>query len=663
MLSVLIYQKSSQGFIDRYRALFEPFEESGEIAFCFWDTNGTDVSSALPELTGIVRGKAAWQAIVVMPVPDSGDAAEEPCRQNNPFDFLCNSEAEPPVCESAVPLIRLAQMLGGIPLVNQHYVNTVTDDGDEIRMRVLRQESAQSLREQQSLWNLLNDKYNFSCARPERLYLLKARQPMEIRLPVVKDTDHLNRHETDSSLFWYRNRYPARARFLVQDCARAGTARYHEDLFRFWMTALTLALNEFPSGTFEAYKVYLTRSLVDMDRVHKLLSGYYNRLAGVQYFGNLQIAELQKSSQFIRRQESLPMYEAEIPVRFELREDPALRISSSGIGYAGDCPIPEEPWWHEQVQESFRAARKMHTSTRIVLDRASNQCRYTAKVTEDEFYELDEYQFEEMEQQLADLEKEVLTFNTYMALPVQKYFRLMARAERETASAMKKRMERKTTILAGVAALVIYLLGFLPDLIYQMDQGDAFFSTLGLALLGCLVMLLAAAGCLIWFRIGIRSSIGSYNRLVNQLVGSFRTAGDRFSRYLSKCSSLMRGRFILQALKRRTLISSEEIVQIGHHVEQLGVQLGIIAGWLNDFDLKALPDKGSHNKEYFDFDIPPEKNRGYSIRMDCEPGPIPSVGGSRCTAPYPFITEFEVQREALFEKESELYSEEKEAVQ
>jgi len=653
LLSVLIYQKSSQGFIDRYRALFEPYEESGKIAFCFWDEHGTDLVSALPELAGIVRGVPLWKAIVVMPVPDSDGGTEELIRQDNPFDFLQYADPEPAVHESDVPLIRLAQMLGGVPLVSQHYENTTTDTN---QMRVLRREKTEELQRQQRIWNELNDKYSFTCARPDKLFLLKARIPMDIRLPVTKDIDMMNRHESDSSLFWYRNRYPAKARFLIQDCARAGNVRYQGDLFRFWMTALTLAINDFPTGTFEAYKVYKATGKLEREKVHELFSDYYNRLGGVQYFANIQIGELQKSSQFVRKQESLPMYQCEIPVYFKLEDDENLTISSKKIGLSGDCPQKERPWWSQKVLESIKAVRKLHSSIRIVLDRASIQCRYTSKVTEDEFYELDEYQFEELEQQLTDLETKILSFSTYTALPMKRHYRDLVKAEKFTASEMEKRMSRRTTVLAGVVALLVYLIGFVPDLCYQLLQGEAFLSTLGLSLLGCAGLLLVICGCLAYFRMRITGAIGRYNGVVLAVLNNFRRAGEKFSEYLSGCCSLMRGRYILQALRRKTLVSSEEIVQIGRHVEQLEMQMGVVVNWLSDFDLKPLPDNGSHSHEYFDFDIPPENNRGYSIEQDFAMNQtIPSVGGSTCRTPFPFITEFTVTREPVFETESKLY--------
>ncbi len=653
MLTVLIYQKSSQSFIDRYRTLFEEYEESGQIAFCFWDEHGTDVQSALPELTSIVRGIRQWQAVVVMPHLE--DFAEEQLlhKPENPFDYLCNSQKEPSVHESGIPLIRLAQMLGGIPLVNKHYDNTfITNEDHTSQMIVSRRESDKDLSHQQKIWNDLNDKYSFPSDRPQYVYLFKARMPQEIKLPVTRNDETRGHHESDSSLFWYRNRYPARARFLIQDCTKPGNAHYQEDLFRFWMTALTLSMNDFPSGTFEAYKVYQTISNISFEQVHDLFSRYYNRLSSIQFRANLQIGELQKRTQLVREQEELPLYQCEIPVYFELQQDEELAVSSKHIGFAGDCPTAEEPWWHLKVANSMNAVRKLYLSTKMVLDRASMQSRYASRMTEEEICELDEYQFEEMDQQLSDLEKRILTFNTYTALPMAKYYRDLGNAEKETADAMKKRMSRSVTIIACLLALVIYVIGFIPDFMYQMQQGDSFLEALGLAGFGCGVITLVSIVCLYIFRKTIQDEIGKYNEIIYEIINNFQHAGTAFSNYLSDCSSYMRGKFMLQALTKRTLISSEEIVQLGQHVEHLDSQMGIIANWLSDLDMKVSEDNENHNRDCFDFGIPPEKNRGYSIQIDSKDTYIEFTGGSECKAPYPFVVEFSVERESLFEEDT-----------
>lgn len=651
LLTVLIYQKSSQTFIDRYRNLFETYEESGQIAFCFWDEHGTDVASALPELTAIVRGVREWQAVVVMPHLEDFEEEQALHRQENPFDFLCNAADEPVVEESEIPLIRLAQMLGGVPLVARHYVNRMNTQPEGGKaLSVVREESDEELERQQKIWNDLTDQYSFSCERPGHIYLFKARYLPEIKLPTEKDTDVIGRYESDSSMFWYRNRYPARTRFLIQDCSRPGNVHYEADLFRFWITALVLSLNHFSSGTFEAYKVYQTCAKIDLDDVQILFSRYYNRMNATQFRANLQIRELQKNSRLEREQEELPHYACDVPVHFEMQENPDLSIPTRQIGLTGDCPMDEIPWWHGKVNDSMKAVRKLHGSARMVLDRASLQCRYASKLTEEEICELDEYQMADMEQELSELEQKILTFDTCTALPMRRYRRELRQAEERTAEEMKKRMTRGKAILAGIAVLVIYLIGFLPDLLMQVQTKGSVLGTLGIILTGCGVLVAVSIGSLFYFRSRVCQKMNGYNEIIYRIIHNFQQLGTVFSCYLSDCSSYMRGKFLLQALQQKTIRSSEEIVQLGRHVEYMNHQMDLVSGWLNDLDMKVLEDSGEHQNDYFDFEIPPENNRGYSIQMDCETGYIPTDGGEECMTPYPFVHAFTVKREPLFEK-------------
>lgn len=668
MLTVLIYRKSSKGFLDQYRPLFKPYLDSGKIAFCFWDEDGMDVDNAVHDLQDTVRGVREWQAVVVLPLDKRGDEVfrqkedreEFPTREDNPFDYLCNSDPEPKVHESKVPLIRLAQMLGGIPLVNQHFESEFERHGDSAAsMRMVRQETQESLLHEQEKWNELNDKYSVTFDYPKRLFLFAAVEDKKITIPKEKDVDVMRRHDSDSSLFWYRNRYPAITRFLVQKCARPANAHYHEDLFRFWMTALTLAINEFPSGTFEAYKVYNVIGRLNTGELHDLMSDYYNRLGNILYSVNAQITQIRKELGHTPETGSneLPFYETQIPVTLELRDDDDLEISTWRIGLAGDCPIQEEPWWYRKVKDSINAVDKLYSSTRRVLDRACLQCRYSARVTDEEIIDLDEYQFEDMKQELNTLEQEILTFNTYTALPIHAVHRQLDQAKRAAGTSMRKRMTRRITVISGLIALGVYIMGFIPDLVYQLVTGGEFLSVLWIVLAGSGLAALISMGCLFHFRGVIRNKIRDYNAVIEQFLALFSEAGAKFSHYLGKCASYMRGRYILKALERKTILSSEEIVRLSNHSVKLEVQMKKIADWLSDFGLKPKKSVREYNNEYFDYMIPPENNRSYEFQLDQFVLAIPLESGGTCTAPYPFIDEFIARRVPLFEVEPELYAE------
>lgn len=193
MLTVIFFQKTSQSFIDRYKTLFQPYIDDGKIDFCFWDEDGREPKDAIKGLSGIVRGIREWRALIVLPPDDDASKDDNPylrTRDENPFDYLCNSGKDPQVKESDIPLVRLAQMLGGVPLVNHHYVI------DETGKPVIA-ENRDLLEEYQKIWNELDSKYSLSYDAPKELYLFSARYSKKIIIPSASDDELLKRHETD----------------------------------------------------------------------------------------------------------------------------------------------------------------------------------------------------------------------------------------------------------------------------------------------------------------------------------------------------------------------------------------------------------------------------------------------------------------------------------
>ena len=649
MLTVIIFKDSSKDFVNKYRTLFEPYLDSGQIAFCLWDERGATMQTALGNLPGIVKGAEKWRAIVVLPLSANeftppGEASDS----ENPFDYLCNSSMNPEVVESDIPVIRLAQMLGGVPRPARHFINEWVSDRE---LAVRKQEDDAFLKEQEDRWNTLCDKYSFSGDLPESLYLLAAKTPARPAVPPSFESDRLKRYETDSSLFVERNRYPDRARFLIQDCARPGNVHYEEDLFGFWMTALTLAINDMPSGTLEAYKLYRAEAVVDRKRVHEVLSSYYNRLGGVLFYANRQIHSMGQAEEEIPDDTDLPFLDVTIPLQFGAYDEDGLFISAHRIGFAGDCPVPEEPWWHEAVRNSRSAAGKILRSVGIILDKASKNCSFLSRPADDEIRALNEYQRAMLEEKLALMEEDILTFQTSALLPVQWYAEQGRRAEREASTRMRKRMTRTMTIAVSLICLMVYIAGFVPDFILQFGRGRDFRAVAGICGLGVAGMLVAGVVCLLHFRNQVIQSIIRYNRVTRTLAERIESSGERFSSYLSDCSTYMRGRGLLQKLDEQEQIVKDGLLMLTDHVNQLEVQMKNIENWLLDFSLTPLEDNGEFaGKIDFDFEIRPERNSQYLIQLDMFDLKIESPDGSICQAPYPFVTGLDLVRIPVFER-------------
>ena len=646
MLTVIFFQKSSQPFIDRYKTLFQPYVDDGSIDFCFWDEDGREPKDAIKELSGIVRGVREWRALIVLPPDDDSLKNDNPylkARDDNPFDYLCCSGTEPQVKESDVPLIRLAQMLGGVPLVNHHYTTDETG-------KLVISENRDLLEEYQKIWNELDNKYSLSYDAPKALYLFSARYPKKIIIPSTSDDEQRRRHETDSSQFWYRNRYPAMTRFLIQDCAAPGNAHFSEDVFGFWMTALTIALNPFSTGALEAYKLYSVKSVISREEIHQLFSDYYHRLSSIRFAAEKQVIELRKQMQLRRESDTLPDYKYEIPVWFKNIEEDDLLVPSGSIGLSGDCPQKEEPWWNKKTAESMRNLDRVFRNLQIELDRASVLTKLSSDLGDSEIAELDEYQVNEMSEQLNELEKEILTFNTNAVLPKLKYKKDLNAAKQDTSRCMRRRMTRKLTTIAGLSGIGIFSVSYLPDVVYQAVVGGNALSMLGMILIGGIIMGIAMIGVLFDSRSGITSKIFDYNDVMSNILDDIKGASGTFSEYLGKCCTYMRGMNMLQVLNQKTVKSTEGIITMTRHINHLSAKISMIEDWLKDFEMTPKPDDGSFFRVVFDYEIDPQRNNGYLIDTDMFNPDIPGPNGSVLQAPYPYVVELKITRIPLFEE-------------
>lgn len=653
MLTVIITNDKSAAFIKKYYTFFETHVNSGKIAFCYWNEYGTDYKSALPQLSNIVRGHVHWRAVVALPVNETVEekqAQKFQSTKQNPYDFLENAEENPPVEESRIPLIRLAQMLGGIPLVNRTYITKEVkkEDGSIVYEPVLR-ESKEELEKQQAEWDRLEAKYSFINDKPDSLFMIMGRIPRTIEIPFITDKEMMERREIDYSRFWSRNRYPAKTRFLVKDCVPRGHAHYGDQIFEFWMTVLTFCLNDNPIGSIEAYKLYTIQTKVNKRGVQELLSKYYNRLSRIRYTAVSTIAQMKEELQASDDSVELDGYTMSIPVNYHLYEDPELYLSSDKIGLANDCPIEEVPWLERVVKQSKEAFQRLLLIPRVALDKACNMARLYSRLPHNEYVSLNEYQLEQLETQLEELEIKVLTFNTYYSFPIQKYKNDMDRAYRSARTTMRKRMTRKLTIGAGVMVGLIYLIGFIPEWINNYIHESTNSTLIGFSMLGVAVLAITGMVTLICYRKSVKNKISNYNGVVSNALMEMQDSAAKFQDYLTSLCTYMRGRSMVDSLKKKFVKTTEGISILDGHKTHIDAQLRVIKGWMSDFDMTLIPDDGSYVSDYFNFDIPPKENEAYNIQLGDYQLDILAQDGSVAMAPYPFLSDLEIKREEIFE--------------
>lgn len=103
------------------------------------------------------------------------------------------------------------------------------------------------LDQQKALYDKLSEQSEMPIPKPNEIFLFRTMIESESDSISYEEPEIENIGDFYASLFWQRNRYPAACRFLTFRQAKPDTSMFQESMFRFWLTVLLLAEEEFPA--------------------------------------------------------------------------------------------------------------------------------------------------------------------------------------------------------------------------------------------------------------------------------------------------------------------------------------------------------------------------------------------------------------------------------
>lgn len=266
----------------RYDFLLDEYAAADAFEVCEWHPEGNSVATVVPDLPQIVVDDEPWRAIVVADLRDKGIAAKDDRHFDNPFDFPESYQRgiDAALEESPRPVVRLAQMLGGLPekaVISWPDIEgmkegrvggaaTAAPSDPEAQPSAL----GVSLRgigidypATEGRYDLL-DRYRLGVVRPESIVLITPREvdddfAVEKMTEISQERKRVEKHrqellakantsvltpEERSELegetpvgFWQRNDYPASVRFVVYDQRAQALPATEEDLKRLALEA------------------------------------------------------------------------------------------------------------------------------------------------------------------------------------------------------------------------------------------------------------------------------------------------------------------------------------------------------------------------------------------------------------------------------------------
>lgn len=634
------------------RLFFQEHIDRGDVDFCVWNPEGTTVETALPDLYRLIAGKHEWRAIVVLtPTDEEREQARKDglgTTEQNPYDFLVNRDQDAySVAESPVPLIRLTQLLGGIPRPEMRFerVEHQSEDGEYyISFDPQKEEHEAAMQEHKRL----SQQYLFVDNRPKEILLISTREPVDTTDQEVRAA-WTTRLESQSSEFWNRNRYPASCRFMVFDVLNERHSLFSGCIFRLWSAVLLLALNQVENSTLQAYRLYKLSAEMDRAKLGSAFSRYVTRLVSMSV--QLDVADANRESVERMVAKTAPIIDQSVEVAFTCKKEDDLLISTRDLGLTTDRPREEKQYWSERFRAATVAVHDLVRSPLRALDVAADDTRVRGVYDPESVEVLNQYQRADLEEVLEWRYFDTLAHRRSLGVNVKKRQSERAVIDHQVRKRIDQRLDHKRAcMLSGIAAGCVTV-GSLPYLINAARTGAAGF---GWALLAIILMVAVCAGfglVELWIqRKEMADAMEDHNRCVTQLHYEIMDSAGHYSDYLSALCAYLRGRSYLDR-EGQLLAGRANVAKLrAAHRKSIEKCLRQVRDWATALGAVVEPGRNDRSGEAFDPAVPPEYNPAYRFELPTGGRTVPlNQTGETMESPYDFIKGITLEREELFD--------------
>ncbi len=628
----------------QYQQLFAGAVKNNQVGVCKWIESGTTVDTALPELASLTDDKQEWRAIIVR-YADNDRMAVFESNPRNPYDFVINQGRTEWDGESPIPLVRLTQMLGGIPPLEVKF-----------RTEIIREEFKAPRTVYVPIENERREQMYRDLARK---YRFDGKLPSSILLVTVRDSGYQDEEqfdqawtahkESESSEFWRRNQFPSICRFMTYDFRAQGPIQREADDFGFWYAVMLLSTNEWDSSTIQAYRLYSLRMVMDRPAMTQAFQDLADRLRSAKHCIERSIRWDVENE--ICEEKALPEYriEVSVPVR-RPKMDECLPVARSfkllSSGVASDTAS-----WSQQRRQAEETLANSVRSAERALDQTADKMRGVCAFTEDLVVPLNKYQEEDIQRELDGFYNTIV--NIQGKLPDEDVGKdeELQKAALSVRSYLLGRVEKGPALMGVVLAGVSLGLPAAPAVIDCAANGYGTASAIAAVVGGSVLCVLLAAGAvLLSQKIKLDGLIGKYNR---RLKGAFNQLTERagdYSTYMSRIRSHQRGSSYLDFSNRKKYRSDAEHSLKYRHIMAIDQLLGKLRRWSKAYRLDVdYSSPRSESQMDVNIAVPPADNELYAFDTRMTYSVAINNSGMVMESPYPFASRIEIVRKELYD--------------
>lgn len=699
MFTVLIAEKEHIDAIRQENKLFfEPFLDSKDFAFCYWNPAGQNLSDSVPGLLDAVNHHKDWRAVII----NNCNIASSDSR--NPFDIVDHSALDALLAPSQrpdedesrekwesdwnayyeklsaekeivyrnalqLPLQKLTTWLCFKP------ENFIFDDiqekqdADDWAMNMLGRDEMkfsaklEEMEKEQYKYELrlketlrrefLNGQF-LNIEYPSGVYCISLRS---IENQCFDPGDYWNMGpERQYSSFADRNMYFDSMRFMVYDILSPSHCRFRSDYIRFLASVMIFVSNTVPNSALAARRLYQLEVETDDDPLCTLVTSYDKKLSNTfDIIGN----EMERIKSEIpgeltdKAAEALFCTPKEVPVLLDESCDFDKIYAEKDYGLFFDTPENEFHKWNRDyettgkamayiVKQQSRSVRKsvaqMHFSSEL-SDVNVNVNRLTSLQLDD----IREFTDSAEDTMIASIPSDLKDMAVYRES--------MKKASEPVKKEINRRMTRKTGLILGAICLGLFLLCFLPFLF----SNHGTWKTVSTAVimcgvsLGILAIILAVA--LLVMRQTLLRTVKDYNNTVHEILNDIHLSLQQVSKYLSSSCIVRRGHSVQKSAQKNLDEYTKSLRIRKKHQEDIRRIRAELKENYSDYLVDNSFCDEAMSRPY-DYDFDQKKEYAYPapfLAGDQRQIEFISIG-NRVTVPSSYVTRIIAKMEGIYDK-------------
>lgn len=697
MFTVLIAEKEHIDAIRQENTLFfEPFLESKELAFCYWNPMGQNLQDSVPGLLDAVGRRKDWRAVIInnctiktsknrnpFDVVDHSDldALEAPDRQPGEKESLEDWEnswkeyygaltAEKEVVyKSALekPFQKLATWLCFRP--EDYVLNDVKEKQDvhdwamemigrddlkpSVKLELLeREQYKRELRMKENLRRDFVAEEYLNIAYPAEVHCISLRSAENNYFdPDAYWTIH---QDSEYSSFADRNMYFDRMRFMVFDMLSPSHRNFRTDYIRFLATVLIFVSNPVPGSAMQARRLYQLDAETDDAPLCTMVTSYDRKLAATY---DVIENEMEKIRGEIpgeltdKAAEALFCSTKDVAVLLDESCDPEKVLAEKDYGLFFDKPENEYHKWNRDYHTSEKALSYIAKQQIRSVRKSVSQMHASSEVTDVNISRLTSLQIDDIREYTDAAEDEMVASIPSDLTDTSQYAERMAQEAEKVKKVIGRRMTKKTVVILSAICLALYFVCFLPFLFANGSTVQTVTTAVVLSLGMCGILAVIMLISLFFLRSSITNAVRAYNNKACDLINEIQASMKRFSKYLSASCNVRRGHAV-QNYAQKNLDEYTKSLRIRKkHQEDIRKRRAqLLEGYGDYFGDRTFCDETMCRPYEYDFDQRTEyAYPAPFLAGDCRQIEFIS-NGNLVTVPSSYVKRILVRMEGIYEK-------------